>query len=161
TVHPIVALLVLALGPLAILTSYIFMLRVLRESLPWAQAARSRPDDDDRHNTLVDGFGSVLLPFVAVYTSQGFLQSDVDSFKIEVQRDAASTVLVNTLENKPIEAGTRAAERLILYPTWWVLGTILVILLLRQIVLKGRGPKGRLWFGIIGAYIEMIFFTLL
>ena len=75
---------ILVLAPLASVTAIVLMLYVLRHSLPHigsvADTEAPVNGTTGRQRRLLDVLASVLVPFLAVYASYGFLREDTDRF---------------------------------------------------------------------------------
>ena len=165
-VHSLLGLSVLMFSPLAVLTSYVLMMRVLRQSLPWAQAANAGPGapGEERPRTLLDHLGSVLLPFLAVYAGQGYLEETIDSYMYEVRRDAltARFMAVFDREHAPGESAQDLAARLDTRMSAVLGVVILVAFTARWAIGRVRATgRARAWLGILGAYLEAVWIMLL
>lgn len=114
--------LVLVLAPLAVLTSYVLILRVIRPSLSTVRELTSTAPDGSlprarrfrvrRLVTELDQLGALLIPFLVVYATAGQLRSDAIAFNLGVTNDVNSDVLSHlddTGLNEAGLAGIRAA----------------------------------------------------
>jgi hypothetical protein len=135
-VNGVVGLLVFILVPITTMAAMIVMLRVLRSSLPWLSTVAETPKGGRR---TLDAIGSVLIPFLAVYASYGYLQADRSEYYY----------------------GTWIAD-----PTGSVglpdrLSAVLVVAIVAAIGLRwalGRWSWAvrRPWLGIVRAYLEIV-----
>jgi hypothetical protein len=159
-IHPLAGYLVLLFAPIAVLVSYVLMLRAVRESLPSAQAIERAPatDGQARPRTLLDHLGSVLVPFILVYQSQGFLSDDISTYSYTVLRDASSQALIAMVAGQP--APESGYDRLRL--DFSVLLVVIVVVAFGSRWLLGRlqRNKRRLWLGAIAAYPEIVWIML-
>jgi hypothetical protein len=173
----ILGFLVLVLAPIAILSALVLMLRALRDSLPSARgdgpahAPSTSADDtsaDDTadgdtaggdagpRRTLLDHLGSVLVPFLAVYASYGYLKEDVTTYAYEVWVDANLANAKIFTDPASIATQTRLPFDLGLT----VISTVVVAISLRWMLGRWQGAKRRPWLGMFGAYLEVIWITL-
>lgn len=78
--HHTLGIMILVLAPLCSVTAIVLMLYSLRRSLPHVASAAASVGPEDRathrERRLVDILASVLVPFLAVYASYGFLKED-------------------------------------------------------------------------------------
>lgn len=75
-IHAVVGILVFAFVPLSMFMAFLLMLRVLRGS----------PSDDSPN--VFGHFASVLVPFLAVYASYGYLSDDASDYSYYIFEDA-------------------------------------------------------------------------
>lgn len=142
-------LLVLILAPLATLTVWILMLRVLQASLPDPGPARDRP-------SILNYIGSALVPFLAVYEAYGYLREDVRDyvygvFEAEVLRNAD---LFTNPDAVDLES------RMFYDVTATSVAVVLVAIVLRWLLSRWRATETHRWLGIPGAYLEVLWVTL-
>lgn len=153
---------ILVLAPLASVTAIVLMLHVLRHSLPHiASVADSDAPDNGttgRQRRLLDILASVLVPFLAVYASYGFLREDIDRF---VNAAVADEFLANAdIFYKP--AGEAIdTDRFVFATGWLAVAIVAGAVLLRWGLARLEGARGWLWLGFAGAYVEVLWLTTL
>ena len=143
----------LVLGPLASVAAIVLMLLALRPGLPGLAAASAPQAPQDptrgRPQRVVDVLASVLVPFLAVYASYGYLAEDRARY-IEAATSA------EFFENPDLwtGAGTPDGSRVFVATGWAALAVVLVAVVLRWGIgrLEGRVPATPL--GFAGAYVE-------
>lgn len=147
------AQLLLVLAPLGYLLPVVYMLRLCAADLPSLRAAASAqaPEmpTEGRRQRLIDVAISVLVPFLAIYTSYGLLEED----RLVFRNEAASSELFSTIDGDEIDF----VERLQLdQPLWFVLALVVVALVLRWVL--GRLERAMQFVAIafIGALIELV-----
>jgi hypothetical protein len=151
-VHAVAGALVLVLAPIATLTAMVLMLRAVRTSLPALRAAVPGPG----HRRLLDHLGSVLVPFLAVYASAGYLRRDTSEYSYRVWED-------DTLNNPEFVANPGSVDPLDRLPFSLGLPLVLVVVVavvLRWLLGRWEAARRRPWLGIPGAYLEVIWITL-
>lgn len=126
-------LLVFVLVPITTLTALILMLRVLRYSLPWLRTV----PDPARQRRSIDVIGSVLVPFLAVYASYGYLQADQNSYFYALWFSDPTRKL-RSPSHLLVIAVVAAAFGLRAFLGWWSVS------------------RRRPWFGVVRAYLEVI-----
>jgi len=153
---------ILVLAPLASVTAIVLMLHVLRHSLPHiaSVAGTDAPENGTtgRQRRLLDILASVLVPFLAVYASYGFLREDIDRF---VNAAVADEFLNNAdIFYKP--AGTAIdTDRFVFATGWLAVAIVAGAVLLRWGLARLEGARGWLWLGFAGAYVEVLWLTTL
>lgn len=152
---------VLVFAPLCSVTAIVLMLYVLRNELPHiAAAARStgpQSSTTGRERRVVDVLASVLVPFLAVYASYGFLREDIDRF---INAAAADEFLANA----EIFYGTENAidtDRFVFATGWLAVAIVGGAIVLRHGLGKLDGIRNWTALGFIGAYIEVLWLTTL
>ena len=139
-VNGIVSLLVFILVPITTMAAMIAMLRVLRRSLPWLATIAETPEGGRR---LLDAIGSVLIPFLAVYASYGYLQADRSQYYYGTWiADPTSSVGVPDRLTAVLVVAILAAIGL-----RWVLG-------------RWSWAVSRPWMGIVRAYLEIVWIAI-
>lgn len=142
-------MLVLVLAPLATLTSWVLMLRVVQSSLPGPAPAGARA-------SVLNHIGSALVPFLAVYQTYGYLTEDM--------RDYAYRVFeAEVLRNPGLVTGPGATDVLARLPLDLDLVNVVVVtvaITLRWLLARWRATETRPWLGIPGAYLEAVWITL-
>ena len=160
--NSVLGFMVLVLVPITMMTALIFMLLAVRASLPWLVAAAStgpappagETGDDDgepapRRAGLVDHLGSVLVPFLAVYASYGYLGDDRVAY------------LNALLEDAPFGGDENAFLRRLPFEVGFTLWAVVVgALLVRWLMGRGKVVKRRPWLGIVAAYVEVVWISL-
>lgn len=145
-VVPWLAQMILILAPLGYLVPVVFMLRICAADLPGLKAAVADGGDGDR---LIDVAVSVLVPFLAVYTSYNLLENDRDRFI----NTAAADELFGSLGDSE---GMDIVGRLQLgNPLWMIIAIVIVALIVRWLL----GRVERVWrfvgLAFLGAFIEL------
>jgi hypothetical protein len=159
-VDGVLGFLVLVFAPLATLTALVLMLRVIRSSLPWLKLATAASNDQtvvvgSRPRTLLNYLGSALVPFLAVYASYGYLKDDVSEYAYRVfeaealsDADIFNGKKIDVLDRLPFTFGV-------------VMGAVVVIAVtLRWLLSRFEGKRKLAWLGILGAYIEVLWITI-
>ncbi|MFT4286284.1 hypothetical protein [Nocardioides sp.] len=145
----------LILAPLGFLVPFVIMLRRFQPDLPQLAAASavSAPDDPTtrRERRLIDVATSVLVPFLAVYVSYGFLSDDIASFVNE----AGSDELGQAVENIFGGASNDVDWHRVFVPHWQVLAMIIALAWIVRFLL-GKAEQRWSWIGIavLGALVE-------
>ncbi|WP_205471580.1 hypothetical protein [Nocardioides sp. SYSU D00038] len=143
------AQLLLILAPLGYLLPVIWMLHLCRGSLPNLQGEDDRVSPTEgRQRRLVDIAVSVLVPFLAVYVSYGFLEQDILQFRNE----AASEELGNTFVE---EVDFR--DRLGLYPVQVAAMIVVVAWVLRWALGRFEHRTKFLALAVVGAVVELYY----
>jgi hypothetical protein len=146
----VLGFLVMVLVPITALTALILMLRAVRPSLPWSRAA-AVPGQ-----SLLNHLGSVLVPFLAVYASYGYLKDDATQYVYQVlQSEVFSNAKLFTDPTK-----VDVADRLPFRITSALIGAVVAAALLRLVLSRWKGAARRPWLGIFGAYLEVVWITL-
>ena len=150
---------VLVLGPLGSVAAVVLMLLTMRRSLPAlaaASAAQAQPDPTTgRERRIVDVLASVLVPFLAVYASYGYLAEDRDRYEnaavlAERSRDIWSdTTVRNNFDRAIVATG------------WVVVAIIVVAVLLRWGLARLEGRVRATPLGFAGAYVEAFWLIVL
>jgi hypothetical protein len=158
-VHGVLGFLVLVLAPITTLTALVLMLRTVRPSLPWLAAAGRAATDlgTGRPRALLDHLGSVLVPFLAVYASYGYLKRDTSEYLYRVwQAETLSNAEIFTAPGK-----VDVAHRLPFVVGAVLFAVVAVAVTLRWLLARWEGARRRPWLGLLGAYVEVIWITLI
>ena len=149
---------VLVLGPLGSVAAIVLMLLAMRGSLPALSAAASAdaPADPTTHHErrVIDVLASVLVPFLAVYASYGYLAEDRDRYEnaivaTELTRDVWSGAETTDFERALVASG-------------WVVGAIVVVaVVLRWGLARLEGRLDARALGFAGAYVEAFWLIVL
>lgn len=149
-VSPTVAVLLLPLAPLSTLLSLILMLRVVAESLPaFADLFRGPAVEHPWRNNLAAA-AMVLLPFLALYASQGLLKDDSMLFLW----DARADVLMNQ-SVWAVQARSDYASGPVL------IAMIVVALVLRKVLSVLELPKKSVAWSFAATYLEALWLVTL
>jgi hypothetical protein len=149
-INAVLGFLVLVLVPISMLTALVLMLRAIRGSLPWPAAAAGSAPAGPRG--LLNHLGSVLLPFLAVYASYGYLKDDASRYVYEVYN---AEVLHNAKAvTNPDQVDTM--RRLPFTVTALLLVVVGAAVLGRWALSHWKLPQRRPWLGIVAAYLEII-----
>lgn len=161
--HPLAGLLTVMIVPLIVLAVYVLMMRVVRGSLRFAKAAHASTGG---HRNALDHLGSVLLPFLAVWAAQGFLDDLVEQYRFNVWFDVVGENLSHLADDVKPQAVT-AAERLDVNLSGAVIVVIVVAFAARWGIGRLRNtadphqpPRGPRWLGVLGAYFESVWLML-
>ncbi|WP_433608839.1 hypothetical protein ACQP2P_36635 [Dactylosporangium sp. CA-139114] len=161
--HPLAGALLLMVVPLLVLMTYVLMMRVVRGSLPFARAAHDRAGT--WHRGILDHFGSVLLPFLAVWSAQGYLDDTIERYRSAVWDDYHQARFAAVLEGGPMPLTD--AQRLDLGLSPAVLAVVAVAFAacwglgrLRRPREAGAPPRGPHWLGLLATYLESVWLML-
>ncbi|MBB5790068.1 hypothetical protein [Jiangella mangrovi] len=156
--------LVLVLGPLAAVCALIAALYALRHSLPSLQSSADEAaaiGDDDQvgrrpRTSILTVLGSVMVPFLAIYASYGYLSEDVFRF--------INTAVTDELFNNPdalLGTGDIDVDRTALATGWLALALVAVAIVLRYGlgILAQRKPMK--WIPWAAAYVEVLWLVTL
>lgn len=171
-IHGTLGVLVLVLGPLAAVSALIAALYALRHSLPSLRAASdggsggTASGDGDRGSVggptgkgggpgVLNVLASVMVPFLAIYASYGFLSEDVFRFVNAAVTDELFSVdaLLGTEEID--------VDRTALATGWVAMVVVLVALVLRYglgVLGRRRRIPGLPW---VAAYVEVLWLVTL
>jgi hypothetical protein len=153
--------LVLVLAPLASVTAIVLMLHVLRHSLPHIASAADGAAPENRttgrERRLLDVLASVLVPFLAVYASYGFLREDIDRYI----NSAVADEFLNNAEIFYNPGNAIDTDRFVFATGWLAVGIVAGAIVLRWGLARLEGARGWLWLGFAGAYVEVLWLTTL
>lgn len=160
-VDGVLGFLVLVFAPLATLTALVLMLRVVRSSLPWLRLASAASNEQTlvagggRPFRLLNYLGSALVPFLAVYASYGYLKEDVGEYGYRVfaaavfgDGDIFSGKKIDVLDRLPFTFGVSLAV------------VVVLAVALRWLLSRFDGRPRLAWLGVLGAYVEVLWITL-
>ena len=157
--------LVLVLGPLAAVCALIAALYALRHSLPSLQASADEAaatgdeqtaDQAVKHASVLTVLGSVMIPFLAIYASYGYLAEDVFRF--------VNTAVTDELFNNPdalLGTGEIDDDRTALATGWLAMALVAVAIVLRyglSILARHRPMR---WIPWAAAYVEVLWLVTL
>ncbi|HEY8472040.1 MAG TPA: hypothetical protein VIL37_05325 [Natronosporangium sp.] len=151
-------LLVLLLAPMATLTTLVLMLRVVRPSLPWLGSGRG-----GKPLPVLVHLGSVLVPFMTIYYFEDDLQEDINDHAYGVWEDYFNQIFINLGE--AVENGTdlveppSTADRLPFDLSWSLAAVVVSAIVLRWLLGRWSLTERYGWLGVPGAYLELIWFT--
>jgi hypothetical protein len=151
-------LLILLLAPMTTLTALVLMLRVVRPSLPWLGGGPG-----GKPPSVLVHLGSVLVPFMTIYYFEDSLRDDLNDYSYRVWEDFFERSFINLGES--LDSGTEAApnppsvDRLPFDLSLTLAGVVVAAVVLRWLL--GRWPlvQRHGWLGIPGAYLELVWFT--
>ncbi len=149
---------VLVLGPLGSVAAIVLMLLAMRGSLPALSAAAGAdaPQDPTTHRDrrVIDVLASVLVPFLAVYASYGYLAEDRDRFESGVVADELT---------RDIFSGTQTSNfgRALVAQGWVVVAIVVVAVVLRWGLARLEGRLHATPLGFLGAYVEAFWLIVL
>ncbi|MDO4783886.1 MAG: hypothetical protein Q3997_02200 [Propionibacteriaceae bacterium] len=143
--HPTAGALLLPLAPIAMMVAIVVMLYAVRPSLE-GLGVIDQQDEVSIHRRII----AVLLPFLAVYASQGFLTEDRRSFFYEI-------VYNEYLVGEPFRPNL---ERLSVATGWVAIALVIVALVIRKLLIgfELTGKNG-LW-GSLAVYVEVLWMML-
>ncbi|MET0447473.1 MAG: hypothetical protein ABW004_03665, partial [Aeromicrobium sp.] len=152
--HRTLAGFLLPLAPMATLTAIILMLRQVATSLSWASFGAG-VDGTRQAGRYLGLLSSALIPFLTVYAAQGYLREDARQFVNEALYDelfgSAATFY-----------GERAdVDRAIIADGAALVGIIVVALVLRFLIGRLGLPARHVSWGVLAAYVEVIWLFLL
>lgn len=140
---PLAAVLMLPLAPLATLVSLVLMLRVTAETLPAFHDVFASMDRRERLRSNLAVAGQVIIPFLAVYSTQGLLTEDVHTWLFDTG--------VDEWFNEARPDFTRAD-----YASGWGLVALVVgALVLRKLITVFGLTQRSLWLAFAAAYLEV------
>lgn len=149
---------VLVLGPLGSVAAIVLMLLAMRGSLPALSTAAAAPAPQDpttRHERrVIDVLASVLVPFLAVYASYGYLAEDRDRYTNAIVADELTRDVFSG-------AQTSHFERALIASGWVVGAIVLVAVVLRWGLARLEGRLDARALGFAGAYVEAFWLIIL
>jgi len=146
-------ILVLVVVPLTTLSALVLMLLAARASLPWLASALpgsrgpAPGEPAPVRRSLLDHLGSVLVPFLAVYASYGYLKDDFTDYSWGVLEDVWGN-------------GGTIGNRLGGAFTVTLVAIVAVAVVARWLLGRWKLARRRPWLGLFGAYIEAVWVTL-
>lgn len=160
--HPFLAQLLLPLAPLCSLVAMILMIRAVVPSLRFVEIVEPTPSLDDVRpkksgwfkvnisgtlNARLGLLASVLIPFLTVYSAQGFLEADRRSF-INSTMDAEF--------NRELGAtGAADPNRFVVGTGAFLLGLIIVAFVLRRLINEFDLAEKHTSVGLFAGYLEV------
>jgi len=150
-VNGVLGFLVLILVPITTLTAFVLMLRAMRPSLSTAVQSTM-----DSRSQLLDHLGSILVPFLAVYASYGYLNKDINEYVYRVWQ--AETLSTADLFDNP--GNIDVSARLPFQLSVTLVSVVAVAVVLRWLLARWEGARFRAGRGLLGAYVEVIWITL-
>lgn len=160
-VNNTLGVMVLVLAPLASVTAIVLMLYVLRHSLPHissvASSAAPESRTTHRERRLIDLLASVLVPFLAVYASYGFLREDTDRFI----NSAFADEFFNNADIFYRPGNAIDTDRFVFATGWLAAGIVVGAIILRYGLGRLEGARRWVGLGFLGAYVEVLWLTTL
>lgn len=152
--HSTLAGFLLPLAPMATLTAIVLMLRVVSRSLSWASFGAA-VDQPGRVGPYLGLLSSALIPFLTVYAAQGYLKEDLRAYynaaAFEEFRASAGALY-----------GVRAdVDRTAIATGAVLVGIVATALVLRFLISRFDLPSRHVGWGLVAAYIEVIWLFLL
>ncbi|MCU1537486.1 MAG: hypothetical protein JWP82_1837 [Humibacillus sp.] len=151
--HPLLAQLILPLAPIGTLAAIIFMLRTLSPSLRHASfdAADSSPAEPTTRSRggRLGLLASMLVPFLTVYSAQGFLEADRRQFinQAAFQEFRASADF--------FYSDTSGPNRFMIGGKVFLLGVIVVAFVIRRLINRFELAEKHTGVGLFAAYVEI------
>lgn len=146
---PTVAVLILPLAPLSTIVALVLMLRIVAVTLPAFEQvfatmpARQRWHD---HATVV---GQVLLPFLAVYASQGLLRQDTLVFLEDTTMDELMNNAIPTFDRAVYAEGV------------WLIVMVAAVLILRKLLSLTGWSNRSVMMSAFATYLEILWLVTL
>lgn len=144
------AVLLLPLAPLATLLSMILMLRAVADSLPAFAGVFTVTSLPQRWRADLTAAAFVMLPFLALYASQGLLRDDSQAFLW----DAKADVLLNE-SNWNLAARSDYASLPVL------IGMVAGALVVRKVLTALELPKKSIGWSLVATYVEVLWLVTL
>lgn len=143
-VSSLAAVFLIPLAPIAVMTSLIVALWILRPSLPYISRAVEDPARGSTSTRLLT-IGGLLIPFLTVYSSNGLLREDTRAY-------VHDATLAETSRNLFTADFGRSNYEI----TWVLVSLIVVALVLRKIIgVFALGERSVGWAG-ASAYLEVL-----
>ncbi|MEL4359251.1 MULTISPECIES: hypothetical protein [unclassified Luteococcus] len=143
--------LILPLAPISTLLSLVMMLRSTAASLPafagFTQAHQGRNERLRGHLVVAT---EVLIPFLAVYSAQGLLRTDVTTY-----------IHSNTADEWLNEGLAADFARSTVAPEWLLLTLVVVALVLRKTIVGFELPRRHLGWAALNGYLEALWMVTL
>jgi len=151
-VSPTVAIFLLPLAPMATLTSLVLMVRVTSESLPAFRDLFTGVSPRERWRSNLAATAQVLVPFLAVYASQGLLADDARAFIYDATADEWMNAPLGSYDfGRAADYASGPA----------LLALIVVVLILRKVIMLAElGKKAVIW-SFIATYLEVLWLVTL
>lgn len=147
----LVAQCIVPLAPISTLMSLVLMLRVCGLSLPAFTSQKGDPTTNLRKDLSVAV--KVLVPFLAVYATQGMLIEDIQQYMVDTLNTEVATY--DILQTNFGRAGLFTEN------PWMVLGLVVVVIVLRKILtLTNLTKKHTGWLALSG-YLEALWLVTL
>ena len=158
---PTAGLLLVPLGILAQLISFVAMFLVLRDGLPELQRLSPRPTDArERRREFLDALLGGILPFFAVYAAWGYLRNDMSAYAaraLEVRSGIGWTELAEKVERGDLSPSEAVAgpdyTGFALEPLTIV---ILVLAFAARWALKRSSERVPRWMNVVSVYLEAV-----
>lgn len=143
------AQLIMPLAPIATLVALILMLRTLSPSLGWADFGASEGTSPGRRmGQRIGLLASLLVPFLTVYSAQGFLQRDREQF--------INMAAVNEFrERADFFYGGGGPDRFLIGSKAVILGVIIGAFVLRRLINHFDLAERSAGVGVVAAYVEI------
>lgn len=142
--HPTAGALILPFAPIAMMVAIVVMLHTLRPSLGGLGVIGQ--EEEPTHRRVI----MVLLPFLAVYASQGFLTEDRRAFFYEI---AYNELLAG-------EAFRPNLERLSVATGWVAVAVVAVALVVRKLLIGFELTGKNAFWGSLAVYVEVLWMML-
>jgi hypothetical protein len=153
--------LVVMLAPMTTLAALVLMLRVVRGSLPWLGGPGA-----GRPTSILAHLGSVLVPFLAVYSFEDDLIDDIREYSYRLWEDSTARLFQNAVDailtGEQAEPGAvpTAVERLPYDLSLSLAVAVVLAIVARWALSRWSLAQRHRWLGILGAYLELLWITL-
>ncbi len=152
--HSTLAGFLLPLAPMATLTAIVLMLRQVARSLSWASFGAG-VDQPGRVGPYLGLLSSALIPFLTVYAAQGYLREDLRAFVNAAAYDELR------LSAGAIYGERADVDRYFIASGALLVGIVAVAMVLRFLIGRFDLPARHVSWGLLAAYIEVIWLFLL
>ena len=145
-VNSTVGVLLVPFAPLSTLVSFVFMLRVVAESLPAFTEVFQLGTPRERLKTNLVVTSQVLIPFLAVYATAGLLKEDALVFVADANAD------------EMLNAGISSTDfgRTVYAEGWALVALVLIALAARKVISLLELTKRHLAWSAVAVYIEVL-----
>ena len=142
--HGLLGVLILPLAPLCTLFSLLLMLRLGAESLPAFRHVPVPPSAGDRWREHLRAVSQMMLPFIALYTTEGLVFQDSRMYVQDIVADDMS----NSIYLNP--------ERFNYAQGWWLLALIAAALGLRKLIVLRELATRSVAVSLVATYLEAL-----